>query len=441
MKEDLLIITRTFFNKYGNQSFYESVIGYCKNFNVTIITLANLNDSIYYTIEEIEQKLPTIRIIRVRSKLIDTAKKILNKAKLVQKVSEVNAHTTNNPEYIKNSKTSNIKYFVHLIYNRMLYNSARNLIRKEKYTPKYICAYEIGGVLPAILLKKKIIPDVVTFGKFQGTVLGSVLDRLDNPRIVKTFRIEIHGMQHAKELDACIMTNDGTKGKDVLKHFLVADDNILFITNGIPSHLAAIKKSLQRSKKAIDTPINLFTMSRLIYWKRVDLAIEIMNNLVNELQDLRYRLNIYGLGSNQEINDLETMIKQYNLEEYVKIRGEIPFNRIFHVYHENDILLSLYLFSNLCNPVLEAMYLSKPIITIQQDDLTEVFKEPHNGLIMMNETDANRLTSAIACYLHEMSIQDIATLIQNCNEDRVKVLTWEERIKREIEFIRSKTMT
>ena len=439
MKDDLLILTWSFFNKYGNQSFYESVIGYCESFNVTIITLANPNENVYYTIEEIEQRIPNVRIIKARTKVIDMAGFVLDRAKSIGRIFKTKEHETfKSAEYIKNIHTSALEYSAYIIYRRVLYTKARDLIKKENYAPKYICAYETGGVAPTVLLKKNVIPTAVTFGKFQGTVLGSVLDRLNDPEIIRMFRIEYHGMQHAKMLDACIMTNDGTKGKDVLKYFSVGNGNILFITNGIPNHLGIVKQKLKWSKKPISAPINLFTLSRFIYWKRVHLAVEIMNVLVNSLQDFRYQLNIYGIGSNREVKDLEVLIKKYDLKNYVKINGEVPFNELFQVFHENDILLSLYMFSNLCNPVLESMYLSKPIITILQDDLIEVFKEPNNKLILFNETDENELITAIAQYLHQMAIEDVAALTSYCTDDNAKILTWQDRVKQEIEFIRSK---
>jgi glycosyltransferase involved in cell wall biosynthesis len=440
MKDDLLIITWAFFNKYGNQSFYESVIGYCEKFNVTIITSANLDDDMYYTTEEIRQRIPSIRIIKVRSRIIDIAREIgLNRVQSIGRIFKVKEHeSTKNADYIKNTPTSILEYLAYIIHNRILYNTARNLIVNENYAPRYVCAYETGGIIPTILLKEREIPTAVTFGKFQGTVLGSVLDRLNDPEIVKMFRIEIHGMQHAKMLNACIMTNDGTKGKDILRHFLVDDDNILFITNGIPNHLAAVKQRLGESQKPVGVPIYLFTLSRFTYWKRVYLAVEVVKNLVHDLQDFRYRLNIYGIGSPQEVEDLEVMIKRYNLDDYVKIRGEVPFSEIFKVFHENDILLSLYMFSNLCNPVLESAYLSKPIITIQQDDLVEIFNEPSNKLILMDEINEKDLVSAISHYLHHMSTPDIAALINSSMGESFKILTWQDRIEREIEFITSK---
>lgn len=439
MKEDLLIVTWSFFNKYGNQSFYESVLGYSKNFNVTIITSASPNENVYYTPEEIKQMLPNVRIIKARSKAIEIFSVVMHKVKSTEKFFKKKEYKVDkNAEYIKNIHTSTLEHFAYVLYTRILYNTARNLIKKENYAPKYICAYETGGIVPTILLKEHIIPTAVTFGKFQGTVLGSVLDRLNDPKIVKMFKIEIHGMKHAKMLDACIMTNDGTKGKEVLKHFFVADDNILFITNGIPNNIATVKQRLKKSKKSSDAPITLFTLSRFTYWKRVNLSIEIINNLINNLQDFRYRLNIYGVGSHQETKDIDMLIERYNLEEYIKINGKIAFSEIYRVFHENDILISLYMFSNLCNPVLEAMYLSKPIITIQQDELIEIFNERSNKLVLIDETDENEIVSAITQYLHKMSTQDISAFIDCCIDDSVKILTWQDRIKHEIEFIRLK---
>jgi len=440
MKDNLLIITWAFFNKYGNQSFYESVVGYCERFNVTIITSANLDDSMYYTTEEIQQRIPSIRVIKARSKAVDVAREVvLNRVKLIGKRFKMKEHESiKNADYIKNTPTSTLEYLAYIIHNKILYNVAKKLIESENYVPKYICAYEIGGIIPTVLLKEKVIPTAVTFGKFQGTVLGSVLDRLNDPEIVKMFRIEIQGMHHAKMLNACIMTNDGTKGKEVLRRFLVADDDILFITNGIPNHLTAVKQRLGKSQKPVSVPINLFTLSRFTYWKRVYLAVEVVMSLVHDLQDSRYRLNIYGIGSSQEVEDLEILIKRYDLGKYVKIWGEIPFSENFEVFHENNILLSLYMFSNLCNPVLESMYLSKPIITIQQDDLIEVFNEPNNKLVLMNESSENELISAISQYLHNLSTPDITALINSPMDESVKILTWQDRIKREIEFVTSK---
>jgi len=55
--------------------------------------------------------------------------------------------------------------------------------------------------------------DTITFGKFQGTVLGSVMEDIGKNDYEHEYWMDYQAMVQVSNLDGCIMTNNGTRGK------------------------------------------------------------------------------------------------------------------------------------------------------------------------------------------------------------------------------------
>jgi glycosyltransferase involved in cell wall biosynthesis len=349
------------------------------------------------------------------------------------KAIEKSEKDSNGKNVISNSYRNNnllIRISAFYVNNLLLYLYTKRFSTNSGIIPDYICAYECGGVIPTIKLKKKF-PKSIAFGKFQGTVLGSVLDLLKKGKKIKGFNLELDSYSQVKYLDLCIMTDDGTKGDNVLEYFGVDKNKILFLHNGISDKI--IHKTKEKPISTFSNrQIKLFTASRLIYWKRIPLAIKIMNKLKNQYSDDRFILNIYGFGNELEIQEITRLINQFGLKKTVFYQGPFSYDNVHDIYNENDILISLYMFSNVCNPVLESAYLGIPILTLYNKELKSLIGGEQYGNRFFDDSHDDKIVDDISKYLHALTNDDLFKLLSEAKTRSNLQYSWDERILSEV---------
>lgn len=439
----LVIISQLFFNKYGNQSFYETLKGYSRNFELILITAYDKSDDFYYKPYEIEVnfdiEIPNMFFYNIYKRFCKLFRKIKSKNKKKNK-------TEKDLKISKNLVNQHINFLTKLSFeykNRVLIKKVREVINRKdlkKYDTVYIVAYEIGGVLPALfakdMLDKSGINNVV-IAKFQGTQLGQCIDETTgnmNKECLKLFPLDLAVFEKIREFDGVIMTDDGTKGDMILKKFGV--DNILFITNGIPEEFIRNLEIANNGQIPNNEGIlNLYTISRLIYWKRVDLAVKIASFLKNNIGYTGFRLNIYGKCSedNEYCVYLRKIVKDENLNEYVIFHGGVPYPKVPSIHLSNDVLLSLYNITNVTNPVFEALYVGNHVITLKDPSTFRVFGGNECVEFFERSSDESQIIENIANFIVKNAFK-LKAKNKLCSK---KIITWEDRISREIEFILS----
>jgi len=435
VKNEMLIVTTSFFNKTGNQSLFETVKEYSKYYKVTLVTSADTRESIYLSVNEAKRMIPNIRIVNKRTPILKLAKKIKKLTNLISLNSTSNISPSK--DRLSNSKSSFLTKVSFTLNKKSLNKIVDDLLYKGNFLPKYICAYEIGAVPTVVRLKKMFGKDIVAFAKFQGTVLGSIIDKLDmeNHEIEKAYWMDYQALKIASFLDGCIMTNDGTRGKEVLEKFNVDSDKILFVPNGVSELCEKKKFDMEKHKRDFNYPIKLFTLSRLIYWKRVDLSVKIIAKLVHHFKDQRFTLNIYGPGNKDEVLEIKNLIKKLRVEKYVNYLGSVSYEQTPDVFAKNDILVSLYMMNNITNPVLEAIYYGIPVMTIYKKDLVSIMGERSSSCILLEDSEEERLIMNAANKLNSLKLQDLERLYEEMKYKSTNITTWSNRIKSEISFI------
>jgi len=442
MKPKMFILTQLFFNKTGNQSFYESVKGYLKEFDVYIISTANLKNPYYYSLEEISQKIPESKFILPRLRFYNFAReyrlvknhvnKINNEDSLINSLSK----ELQENNLLINQKID-LKTMISFYYEGyILYKETEKLIRTG-IKPDFLCSYGSCGVLPSLHIKRRN-PSIKIFSKFQGTELGPVLNRIEQKNIQKRFLFQYKAMKKIRHFDGVIMTNDGTNGDKVLEYFNAR--KILFLPNGIATDF--VNEVQQRNYRKDGIPenkdkIKLYTLSRVIPWKRVHLSVEIMNVLVNIYKNKKYELNIYGKADDKYLLYINNLIKKYSLENFIKIHGPVEYDTVAKIHYDNDILLSLYTTTNATNPVYEAIYIRNIVITLRDNNLDNILKSNPFVVYFENDPEEQRISEKIGTYLNKFSLRDYYINCFRKNKIIDDVFPWEERIRKEIEFIKT----
>jgi len=430
-KPVMVIVTTLFFNRIGNQSLLETVKQYAKKYRIIFITAASKYNS-YYMDEknaklEFESDLIFYRVYQIIPNLFRYLKGRLSCFKMKTKKTTVAYSDT----ALQNAVYSKVNLISAQIAGWFLYYKLNTVIKK--YNPCIVCAYEVFAVPAVIKAKKRFSTKKIKYlAKFQGTVLGFDYKNNNFPLLYKKYKPDIDAFRLCNKFDVCAITNDGTNGKQVLEFFGVASNKILYEPNGISNYIQEIKTNI-RIDNAFDDgkTINLFTLSRLIGWKRVYLSIEIINKLVNVFHNTRYFLNIYGYGTKDENDTLMRLIDSYHLHNYVCIHGAVAHTKLVEVYNKNHIMLSLYKYTNVTNPVIEALYLYKPVITLHDDNLDFLLKDINtNRVFIYKDLGDEYIVEQIAVFLNNTIFQ-----FEQANERLQNIFNWERRIQRELALL------
>ncbi|MFH0976564.1 MAG: glycosyltransferase family 4 protein [Spirochaetota bacterium] len=130
----------------------------------------------------------------------------------------------------------------------------------------------------------------------------------------------------------------------------------------------SVKLNLKLLEKLQDGEINLLFVSRVLPHKGLHHIIEVLKQYINYYGDA-IRLNIIGgidTELNKYMNELEELICQNHLEEYVFFRGKVSFSELKTYYASSNVLLVMSEHEGFCLPIIEAQYNKLPVIALDR---------------------------------------------------------------------------
>ncbi|MCH8064545.1 MAG: glycosyltransferase family 4 protein [Chloroflexi bacterium] len=259
------------------------------------------------------------------------------------------------------------------LYPFLAARRARGVLEREQVDLLY--AYEVHGALAARLLRAEL----PTVARFQGTVmypaLASPLARLRMYEELLALRLPA---------DIYIMTNDGTRGDEVLRRVnSAAGQKLRFWRNGLDlDRLGPAEASERPAKRAAfnlaDEDFVLLTASRLAAWKRVDRAIAALPRILRGVPNAL----LLVVGDGEERASLEQQARALNVVERVRFAGAVPQERVVDYMHAADLFLAPADLSNVGNPLLEAMTCGLPIITVDAGATGELIRDGNTGRLL-----------------------------------------------------------
>lgn len=310
-----------------------------------------------------------------------------------------------------------------------LYFQTVAFIKAQKLRSKYkfdvIYGYEIYGTPVAKILSK--IWKVPMVARFQGTILRLVWQK-------KRFWF-LRAWEHVIGLkvpaDLIIMTNDGAQGDKVLQQMGVDMRKVRFWLNGINWELFRSMPTSEEVKAALGVSNNfvLLCISRLVSLKRVDRSIKALPSVVEQYPNTV--LIIVGDGPERE--RLEQLARELGVRDHVRFEGSVPHAEVPKYLAAADIFLSFYDWSNVGNPLLEAMMAGKCIITLNNGDTGKFIKNRENGILLEYE-DLPKLPQVIKELLaNEEERNRLGTNARKFAEEYF--WSWDERIEAEIQAV------
>lgn len=292
------------------------------------------------------------------------------------------------------------------------------LENQNSETKWLIYALEVWCVSAGKRISHKFHLPLIT--RFYGTAMcGKTIN------IINKLRYFPHFNALSTTADMVIMTDDGTKGKEILEKVGNKSPQIFFWKNGVDkvvnSEVAPpIFDTINKDHKI------LMTLSRLAGWKRVDRAVSAMPQILEKYP--KCTLVIVGYGDEEA--ELRRLVRRLHVEKNVIFAGEIPHDMTFCYIGHADIFLSLYDVSNVGNPLLEAMRVGKPIITLDVGDTSTVISNDKNG-ILLSVDEINLVPQKVVELLENPAY---AEQLGNAAKQYAEsyFLTWEERMDMEV---------
>jgi len=135
---------------------------------------------------------------------------------------------------------------------------------------------------------------------------------------------------------------------------------------------------------------NIFTMSRLIPYKNIRIAILAMQILTNKLPLVK--LHIYGDGSLAQ--DLKLLVKNLNLKDKIIFHGNVSHNEMLNNIKIMDVLIHPAVRDGGTHSVMEAMAYGIPVICL--DNAGPGYMVDSNSGIKINGKDNNEIIIEIA---------------------------------------------
>lgn len=121
----------------------------------------------------------------------------------------------------------------------------------------------------------------------------------------------------------------------------------------------------------------VLSISNLIPYKSIDLAIEIFGKFLKSIPEKDACLLIAGDGPLK--GQLTEMVKEMGMEDNVRFLGNIPFTQIPEYISIADICIGTSIQSNMNRAILEPMAAGKPVIAFDGGGLNKLVEQGING--------------------------------------------------------------
>lgn len=311
-----------------------------------------------------------------------------------------------------------------LLFPLLAARRARQVLARERVDLLY--AYEVHGALAV----RRLHTALPTVARFQGTVLHPVLDSPIG-RIRKFEEIRALTLP----ADLYVMTNDGTRGDEVLR-CLNGDlgEQLRFWRNGLDLDRLRPATPAERAERRAqlglpDDAFVLMTASRLAAWKRVDRAISAMPQV---LRTVPHALLLIA-GDGEERERLERQAADLGVAERVRFAGAVPQERVVDFSQASDLFLAPADLSNVGNPLLEAMTCGMAIVTVDAGATGELIRDGVTGRLLPSGDPATIAQAAVALASDGETRQRLGAAARACAER--EFWTWDARLAAELDAV------
>jgi glycosyltransferase involved in cell wall biosynthesis len=243
--------------------------------------------------------------------------------------------------------------------------------------------------------------------------------------------------------DLVIMTDDGTRGDEVLARLNPAmKAKTRFWRNGLDldrlHHASPAERAVaRRSLDVADDGFVMLTASRLAAWKRVDRAIRAMPRIRSWVPGAM----LLVVGDGEERARLEALARDLRVADAVRFVGAVPQADVMSYMQASDVFLAIADLSNVGNPLLEAMACGMCVVAVDAGDTKDLIADGRSGRLVDGSNRsgiARPLEERLADLLVSLAgdAQQRSRLSEGATEyARDNFWTWEQRMAAEVEAV------
>ena len=207
----------------------------------------------------------------------------------------------------------------------------------------------------------------------------------------------------------------------------VKPEKIKVIYNAFQPSVVEGEKEELKSFLNLTGPI-LVSAGRLVPWKGFEALIEIMPTLIRQFPDLK----LFICGDGPDRRNLELGIKNYGLEEKVKLLGRVSQRQLLALITAADLFVLNTGYEGFSHQLLEVMSTATPIITTAVGGNPELIEDGREGIFVpYNGREA--LTVAITALLKK---KKQAQILGWNAKHKIRQFSKEKMIKKLIEELR-----
>lgn len=266
-----------------------------------------------------------------------------------------------------------------------------------------------------------------------GTGLGTALSPFPRGGWRLAFHSPVSVLTFRAPFEYLVMTNDGTRGDVVSRHYGVPERKLKFWVNGVDKNIYQPDFDREGFLAKLNIPPHkrtILTVSRLAYWKRLDRVIKAAPKVAQEVKEVVFLI----VGDGPEYYNLNSLVQSLKAESYIRLIGSVPHDEMPNFMNAADLFVSLYDVSNLCNPVLEAMSCGRCVVSMDDGSLQGIIQHEENGILVKPDSVERDLPEILLGLLRDDSRR--SQLGRRAREHALGNLeTWEERIMKEIELL------
>ena len=311
-----------------------------------------------------------------------------------------------------------------LLYPILAARRAERVLQREQVDLLY--AYDVHGALAA----RRVRSHLPTVARYQGTVmypaLRSRLARLRKYEEVLALRLPA---------DLYIMTDDGTRGDDVIASLNPeAMPKLRFWRNGLDLDRLCPAGPLERNqrRRALGLPDAAFVMltaSRLVGWKRIERAIAALPQILRTIPSALLLI----VGDGQERVKLEQQARRLGVEMSVLFTGGVPQEAVMGYMHAADLFLAVADLTNVGNPLLEAMTCGMPIVAVDGGDTRDLIEDGVTGRLLPSGEPEAIARAVVDLAEDVLDRQRLGEAARRYAEEHF--WTWDERLQAELEEV------
>ena len=301
----------------------------------------------------------------------------------------------------------------------------RKKLKSEKFDLIYVDrAHVIFGALLALLGYKVVLR------------LHGVANLFELPFWRKGFFPSLELMSYSAPFKYVICSKDGSPGKSFINKYIKKSVPREIMLNGVDQLPSNNKSSLRKKFNISPKSKILISSGRMDSIKSMNVFLDTLISMIHQEEDIVGFL----IGGGDMLESLKETAKKAKCADRIIFTGQVPHQKMNEYLSAADIFVSLNLYGNLSNCVLEAMRATKCIVTLapcknSARDAQNESEEMQNALILINRDNMRKDLELSLKKLvnNQKMIDDKSEAIRAFASHNI--ITWSARIDNEIKIL------